>query len=99
MLFAAFPFVAMAVLPFQAILQLEFNRRANDGCMLALISLMSDMIQPLSQLPDEKFGKSCAITLDSILAKMKMGVMLIRGFHYGAKLCAKFFTNLCANLF
>ena len=58
-------------------MQLGFNRRANDGCILALISLMSDMMQPFSQLPNGKLSESCTITLDSVLAKMKVGFMLI----------------------
>lgn len=69
---AVHPFIAVAVLPFKAIIKLELNRRANDRRILTLIGQMADMMQHLKELPREQLQESQTMLFDEILANMKV---------------------------
>lgn len=48
------PFLAIAVIPFKAIVSLELKRRENDRRILVVITQMADMMSHLSTLPAQQ---------------------------------------------
>lgn len=72
---AIHPFIAVAVLPFQAVLKLELNRRKNDRRIITLISQIADMMQHLRELPSEKLEDSQNAHFKEILESMKVRLL------------------------
>lgn len=66
------PFVAVAVLPFKAVVTLEFNRRENDRRILALISQMADMMNCFRDLPSESVKAQDQGTLEELLLSIRV---------------------------
>ena len=48
------PFLAIAVIPFKAVVSLELKRRENDRRILVVITQMTDMMSHLSTLPAQQ---------------------------------------------
>lgn len=65
------PFVAVALLPFKAVVSLELSRRQNDRRAMVLISQMADLLRHFARLRDielDSFHKAELSTLTGSIA-------------------------------
>lgn len=66
------PFLAVALLPFKAVVTLELKRRENDRRILALIAQMADVMSCLKDLPRRSVQSQEESTLEDILIAIQV---------------------------
>lgn len=61
------PFITPAVVPLKSIVELELTRRANDDWVFGLVRQMTEMMQPLTILPDEQLQERQAMLFSDVI--------------------------------
>ncbi|KAF8310377.1 hypothetical protein DL93DRAFT_2084553 [Clavulina sp. PMI_390] len=69
------PFLALAVIPFKAVVSLEIKRRENDRRILVVISQMGDMMSHLCALPQQQVTSFQHSQLQEVLYNVKNQVV------------------------
>lgn len=66
------PFLAVAVIPFKAVVALEVKRRENDRRVLVVIAQMADMLSHLGALSEAPTASTAQTQLQDLLAAVKV---------------------------
>jgi hypothetical protein len=66
------PFIAIAVQPFQAMINLERRRRENDRRILVLVTQIADVINVLRELPSERIPPAHHKQLEDLMLFVKV---------------------------